>query len=557
MFGKRIRQLGRYREIVTVLARHGFDLAIKEIGLGQLILLPKRWGKHKLNMDKLSIGERIRMAFEELGPTFIKLGQIASTRPDIVPLEIIKELEKLQDAVPSFPYEEAKRILEDELGACTSEFFTSFSETPLAAASIGQVHRAVLKSGEEVVVKIQRPNVRQQIETDLEILIDLAELAETHFQWAKTYQISSMVDEFSRSLRAELNYGLEGRHAEKISKISADDDTVYIPKVFWEYSTEKVLTLEYVYGIKLNQYDILARDGYDSKLIAERLVKSTFNQILGEGYFHGDPHPGNILVLPDNKIAYLDFGIVGRLTPEMKYFFSSLVIALMKQSTEQLVTAIMEMGLTEKKIDEASFFREMDELREKYMDVPLSKVSMGGAMLELFTVAFRHQIRIPSDLALLGKTLLTIEGTVEKLDPDLSVLDVAKPFGQKILKERYGLAQFLKHMKQNTVEFWEIFFELPKLIKENLKKMSMEHIPLNINFADKEVLFKRMNRATNLISFSILSLAFSIVLASLIIAGAIRGQSFLFRSFPFAEVGFVLISFMFMGISIAIFRSNR
>lgn len=555
MIGKRLRQLERYREIATVLARHGFGFMLKEIGLSRMITLPANLLRKKNELEKISVGKRLRMALEDLGPTFIKLGQIASTRPDIIPMEIIRELEKLLDSVPSFSYAEAKEIVESELGAPISERFASFSETPLAAASIGQVHRAVLNSGEEVVVKIRRPHVQTQIETDLEILIDLAGLAEAHFAWAKTYQVQEMISEFAKSLRAELDYSKEGRNAEKMRKIFADDPFISVPAVFWEYSTKKILTLEYLEGINLNQYETLAEQGYQPKVIAERLVKSTFKQVLDKGYFHGDPHPGNILVLPDNKLAYLDFGMVGRLTPDMKYYFSSLVIALMRQSTDDLITAIMGMGLVPDEINLDGLYREVDELREKYTEVPLSKVSMGEAMIELFSVAFHHKIRIPSDLALLGKMFLTVEGTVEALDPELSILDIAKPFGQRILKERYGIPRFLKHIRQNINETVEILFGLPKQLKDFLKIMSKGRIALDINFTDKETLFKKIDRSANLMAFSILLLSVSIILASVIIASSLSGHGTFFSYFPVAVIGFFAVFVLIVWLIIWILRS--
>lgn len=345
MVGKRIRHMSRYRDIAIALIRHGFGIVVEEIGFAQFLSLPRKMFFDAKEKDGKTTGERIRLVLQELGPTFVKLGQIASTRPDLLPEEIIHELEKLQDQVSPFSFEEVRNIVQKELGADLNQIFRQFADVPLAAASIGQVHQAILHSGEKVAVKVQRPNIANVIETDLEILQDLAILAERRLEWAARYQIRDMVDEFSRSLRAELDYTIEARNAEKISNQFKNDPNIYIPKVFWEYSTKKVLTMEYVEGVKFNELERLKQNGYNLKNLADRLTKAIFRQIFIEGFFHGDPHPGNVLVLPGEAIAFIDFGMVGRLNPEMKYHFSSLVIALMRQSTDGVIKSICQMGL--------------------------------------------------------------------------------------------------------------------------------------------------------------------------------------------------------------------
>lgn len=299
MIGRRIRHLNRYREVASVLARHGFGLILEEMGLTNLLSLPKRIFTRQEEIDPQSMGERLRFALEELGPTYVKLGQIASTRPDILPDFLIRELEKLQDQVTPFPYAEASQIIEQELGKAPLEIFQRFDESPLAAASIGQVYLAVLKTGEEVAVKVQRPQIGQVIQTDLEILMDLASIAERRLEWARYYRLREMAEEFARSLRAELDYSIEGRNAEKIGKQFEDTPEVYIPKIYWNYSSKKVLTLEFIRGIKLSQIDELKALGYDLKTTAENLVKALFKQILINGFFMQIPIPAIFLFCLD------------------------------------------------------------------------------------------------------------------------------------------------------------------------------------------------------------------------------------------------------------------
>ncbi len=390
-----MRHISRYRDIAIALIRHGFGIVVEEIGFAQFLSLPQRMFFEPKKKDPKTVGERIRLVLQELGPTFVKLGQIASTRPDLLPEEIIRELEKLQDRVPPFSFQEVRGIIQEELADEPDNIFQHFEDTPLAAASIGQVHQAVLRTGEKVAVKVQRPNIASVIETDLEILQDLAALAEHRLEWAARYQIRNMVDEFSKSLRAELDYTMESRNAEKIAKQFGNDPAIYVPKVFLEYSAKKVLTMEYVDGVKLNEPDKLKQYGYNPKNLAERLAKAIFHQIFNNGFFHGDPHPGNVLVLPGEVIAFIDFGMVGRLSPEMKYHFSSLVIALMRQSTDGVIKAILRMGLVPDDVNMAQLRGDVEQLREKYYGVPLSQISLGEAVNDLFRTAFRHSIRIP------------------------------------------------------------------------------------------------------------------------------------------------------------------
>jgi len=348
-------------------------------------------------IPKKKLGERIRLFLEELGPTFVKMGQIASTRPDLIPADIIHELEKLQDNVAPFPYQDVKTIIEQELGEKVENIFHEFNKIPLAAASIGQVHYAVLKSGDRVAVKIQRPLVENTIKTDLEIFHEIALLAENRLEWASRYQIREIVEEFSNALLAELDYSIEGSNSDQIANQFKNNPNIRVPKVYWEYSTKKVLTMEFIEGTKLNEVEKLQKNGYNMKVLAERVTHSIFHQILIEGFYHGDPHPGNIAVLLGEVIVFMDFGMVGRLTPEMKAHFASLVIAMMRQSTDGVLKAITRMGLVPDDFNRQGLKSEIDLLKDKYYDVPLSQVSLGEAVNDLFSIAYKHHIQIPAE----------------------------------------------------------------------------------------------------------------------------------------------------------------
>jgi len=558
IFEKRIRHFQRYRDIVASFSRNGFGFLIKELGLLELLSLPKRlFVEDYPEIHTKTLGERVRLFLEELGPTFVKMGQIASTRQDLIPADIIHELEKLQDRVPPFSFQEVKTIIEQELGGAIDSVFEEFHESPLASASIGQVHFAVLNSGERVAVKVQRPNIRNIIETDLEILQELAMLAELRLKWAARYQIRDMVEEFSMSLRAELDYTIEGRNAEKVDKQFENDPKIRIPKVYWDYSTQKVLTMEYVEGTKLNEIKKIDFKGYNRKVLAERLVRAIFHQILIEGFFHGDPHPGNILALPGEVIVFMDFGMVGRLTPEMKSHFASLVISMMRQSTDGVIKAITRMGLVPDDVNMQRLRSDVDQLKEKYYDVPLSQVSLGEAVNDLFSVAYQHHIQIPADLILLGKTLLTIEGTVEQLDPELSIIKVAEPFGRQLLKERYHPKKVAENVLNHLFEYAEILTELPKSIQELTSVLKKGKMRMEITIPELDLFLTKLDRISNRLSFSIVLLAFSIIMVGLIIGSALSRQSTLLWNIPAIEIGFGVAILMFLWLLYSIFKSGR
>ncbi|GCL70639.1 2-polyprenylphenol 6-hydroxylase [Paenibacillus naphthalenovorans] len=557
MIGKRMRHISRYRDIAIALIRHGFGIVVEEIGFAQFLSLPQRMFFEPKKKDPKSVGERIRLVLQEMGPTFVKLGQIASTRPDLLPEEIIRELEKLQDRVPPFSFQEVRGIIQEELADEPDNIFQHFEDTPLAAASIGQVHQAVLRSGEKVAVKVQRPNIASVIETDLEILQDLAALAEHRLEWAARYQIRIMVDEFSKSLRAELDYTMESRNAEKIAKQFGNDPAIYVPKVFLEYSTKKVLTMEYVDGVKLNEPDKLKQYGYNPKNLAERLAKAIFHQIFNNGFFHGDPHPGNVLVLPGEVIAFIDFGMVGRLSPEMKYHFSSLVIALMRQSTDGVIKAILRMGLVPDDVNMAQLRGDVEQLREKYYGVPLSQISLGEAVNDLFRTAFRHSIRIPPDLTLLGKTLLTVEGVVEKLDPAFRIFDIAEPIGRQLLKERLHPKSVSVTVWNRVSDYGELLLDLPKHMKEVTSLIKQGRLRLEIAVPELDLFLKKLDRISNRLSFSIVLLSFSIIMVGVIIGSSLGRQSTLLWQFPAIEMGLGLAMIMFLWLLYSIFKSGR
>ncbi|MFJ5622365.1 ABC1 kinase family protein [Peribacillus loiseleuriae] len=557
MLGKRMKHAHRYQEIISAFLRNGFGYIVKELGLTEMLSIPRKMAGLNHDVSSRTIGQRIRTFLEDLGPTFIKLGQIASTRRDIIPEHIIVELEKLQDSAPPFPFEQVRSIIENELGNQLDQLFAEFNETPLATASIGQVHWARLHSGEEIAIKVQRPNIRPIIETDMEILEDLARLMESRLSWAKRYHIYETMEEFSKALQAELDYYVEGSNSEKIANQSGNQSKIRIPDIYWDFSTKKVLTMEYIKGTKISQLQEMDHLGYDRKVIAERVTNSMLHQILIEGFFHGDPHPGNMMVLPDEVVVFMDFGMVGRLTPDMKYQLASLVISLKRGDTLGIIKAISKMGILSDQINMAVLRADVDELKEKYYHLPLSQISLGEAVNDLFTISFHHQIQIPADMTMLGKALLTVERVVADLDPDFNMMHAAEPFGQRLLLDRYHPKKIVKNTWSKFIEYTEIVTELPKNIKEFSDTLKKGKFRLEITMPDIHLFLEKLDRISNRLSFSIVLLAFSIIMVGLIVGSSIGGQATLLWRLPAIEIGFGIALVMLIWLLYSIFKSGK
>ena len=492
-----------------------------------------------------------------MGPTFIKLGQIASSRRDMIPEEIASELEKLQDDVLPFSYEKVSEIVESELGEPLDGLFKTFSETPLATASIGQVHAAQLFSGEEVAVKVQRPDIRSIIDIDLEILHDLARVIEKRVEWARRYRVREMIEEFSLSLQNELDYEVEGRNGERIATQFKNVESIHIPKIHWDLTSKKVLTMEMIKGIKVTQVDELDENGYDRELIAARLAESMFTQVLEYGFFHGDPHPGNIYILPNNVIAYLDFGMVGQLREDLKYHFASLLINLQKGSSKGMIKIFSAMDLLDENTDVAELKYDLDGLIGKYYDTSFNEISMGAALTDVFAIAYRHRVRIPTEIAILGKAILTMEEIIKKLDPYFSVMKAVEPFGEKLFKQRLSPKNILSRSLDDIIENIEIIRDFPKDLKEITTTVKRGRLRFDINVKELQTFLQRLDKISNRLSFSIILLSFSILMVGLIIGTAIADKQALLFRLPVIEIGSIIATLMFLFMIFSIFRSGR
>jgi ubiquinone biosynthesis protein len=453
-----VRDLGRLREIAGVLARHGFGELLQRTGLGSLVS-----GKRaEDNEPRFAI--RVRLVLEELGPSFVKLGQLLSTRADLLPADVISELARLQDNVPPLPFSEMQRAIESELGAPIVELFSAFEEQPLASASIGQVYRALLKTDEgevAVVVKAQRPNVERTIDRDIDLLYLFARAVERSIPEARAYTPVRLVEEFDRAIRAELDFAQEADNAERFAANFAELATVRFPRVYRQVSSRKAITLDYFDG--RNIFDAVAQ-GANAELIAKNAVQIVVKMIFEHGFFHADPHPGNILILgrPDEPVLGLvDLGLVGHLSPRLRDRLVDLVIAAGSKDPRGLADALYAIGRPTKKIDRGAYEADVGRLADKYLGRKLGDVAFADLIRDLSSAALRYGIETPAELLMVGKALMTVEGIARQLYPSLDVVEEMRPYFAEIVGSRYSPERITNDLLQIAARFANAASEFP------------------------------------------------------------------------------------------------
>ncbi|MCD5401540.1 AarF/ABC1/UbiB kinase family protein, partial [candidate division NPL-UPA2 bacterium] len=433
-------------------------------------MLPFKKRPEGLKRDKYSIAERGRMVLEELGPTFIKLGQILSARSDLIPPDFLREFSKLQDEVPPFSFPEAKEVIEGQFGLPLEQLFSHLEENPLAAASIAQVYRASLPDGREVIVKVQRPGIAPKIKADLNILLFLAPLAERHIPRSRPYSPVRIAEEFATTLRRELDFTTEANYTDRFYRNFEEDDTVRIPQVYWDLTGERVLTLEMIEGIKINDLEALDRAGLDRKKIALRGVNLFLRQIFEHGFFHADPHPGNFLVLDNEVIGLVDFGIVGRLDEETLRSIANMLISLISHDLDRLGNEFINLSLSSEEFDRRSFKADLLEFVDSYFGLPLKCIRAENFINDMLRLAGKHGIRVPHDFVLLGKTVFIIGGIGRELDPDFDFLRVAKPFAYDLIKKRLHPRKLLLNSVRTLSEMSSLLESFPGQVSQILRK---------------------------------------------------------------------------------------
>ncbi len=512
---KEVTDFNRLKQILNVLLKYEFGYLIKNIRLESVLLFHKKAQKHGF---KRVAGnpQRLRLAFEELGGTFIKLGQLISLRPDLVTKEYSEEFSKLQDDVKPFPFNQAKRIIESELGRPIGKLFKRFNQNPIASASIGQVYEAWLKSGERVAVKVKRPNINKLIYTDIHLLSYLAKLIKQHYQQSIVDPIE-IVKEFQKYTIKELDYVREGKVIEKFYSNFKDDKITKIPKVYWDYTTNNVLTMEFIDGIKVSDIKKLDRLGYNKKKIAKNLADSLMKQVFIHGFFHADPHPGNILVLKNNSIALLDFGINGHLDEQLKDQVSEMLLAMIEGDVNKAADSLVDLGFIDQQIDMPSLKNELEELFDDYKDMAAKYINISKAFSEIITIAKKYNIKLPVNFILLGKGMMTVESTCALLDPDVNFAEISQPMVKKLIYIRSSPAYLIKKTLKYSSKLDRFFTSLPDQMEAFLiHEKDSDKVTRQMDY-DIKSLTSEMNR------FSY-RFVFGIVFVGLVIGGAMLMQ---------------------------------
>lgn len=505
----------RSRQIAQVLARHGLGFLVGVLGLERFVPFHKGLLKHPRRAQPYTRPEHVRMALEELGATFIKLGQMLSTRTDLLPPDYQTEFAKLQDAAPTVPFEQVQESLLEELGQPLETLFASFDPVPLAAASIGQAHAATLLDGTEVVVKIRRPGVVEQIEEDLILLRRLAATASQRSSLAEQYDSVALADEFAQTLRAELDYVQEGRNAERFAATFAGNTTVHIPRIFWDTTTSRVLTLERIRGIKINDLAALDAAGVDRAVVAERAAKIILKMVFEDGFFHADPHPGNFFIEQDGVIGMVDYGMVGTVDKATQEHLVQILLAIAGQDADRLVDAFLELGVTRQPVDRLALRADLERLLAHYYGQPLGEIALGPMMNEMLTIVRRHHLRLPTNLALLVKTTVMNEGLGMQLDPSFRLTSVILPYAQRLFLKQYSPLFWTKRIGQAGMDAAWLASELPQQVRRLLGELERGNVKIDMQLTDAERLINRMERLVNRLILAIITGAFIIGLGML------------------------------------------
>lgn len=474
-----IKNLSRLNKIVRTLIKYGFGGIVHEMRIIPFIATLERFVLVRKKGRDRSVPERLRLVLEELGPTFVKLGQIASTRADLLPPDWIEEMKKLQDMVPPFPYEDVKKAVEKSLKSPLPTLFASFDAAPVASASIAQVHFAELHNGKKVAVKVRRPGINALIESDVSVMYTVAELLERYVPASRQYRPMEVVNEFARVINFEQDLSIEGVNINRFATLFKDDPRIQIPHVYWDYTTPEVLTMERLYGTPIDEAEVLKGKGLDVRKIATSGVELFFRQIFEFGVFHADLHPGNLFIRDDGVIIYLDFGIVGRLDRDLRHYLANMLYYLVRQDYYKMAVLHREMGLIGHDVNLAEFEEALRDIAEPIFGRTLEQISVAGLLMKLIHTARQFKMVLQPNLLLLQKSMVIIEGVGRQLYPDINMWEVAKPLIYKwMVKEKFSPKAFVDKGLKDAGELTEAVFDLPVHTKDLLKRTLRDELKI-------------------------------------------------------------------------------
>ena len=549
------RRFRRYQKVVRVLAQHGFGYLVTQLGLGHLV--PRRLGLAFAEPGEkpYTTAEHLRLALEELGATFVKLGQILSTRADLLPPDFITELSRLQDAVPPEPYPAIEALMMRELGKSIPEVFARFDREPIGSASLGQVHAARLLTGEEVVVKVQRPGVERTVEEDIAILSDAARLAATRTIWGEIYDLPALVEEFASTIREELDYYREGRNADRIAHNFTGHEGLRVPRVNWAYTTRRVLTMERIYGAKINDVEALQKAGVDRCQLARVGANMIVKMVLEDGFFHADPHPGNFLVRAGPVIGMLDYGMVGELGESTRQTLLQLFLAVIDHDMDRVVDQLSDLGIAGSQVQMTRLKGDLDHLISHYYGRPLKEIDVGRMLEEALDAARRHRLQVPPRLALLGKTLSMHEGLARQLDPQFNLVEVLAPYARRLAMEAYSPSRWARVLLPTLSDLSRLAVSLPRRLDRLSAQAERGQLSVNMRVFEAEQYLADLNRMANRLIVGMLTASFIVGLAILLGATQPRPIAQLFGWIIGA--GFLASSVLGMWLLLAIWRSGH
>jgi ubiquinone biosynthesis protein len=550
-----ISTLKRYQEIFRVFIKYGFNDIVNKISIAKRMRIDKNLlSTQGENLNALSSSVRFRMAFEELGATFIKLGQMLSLRSDFIPEAFAVELSKLQDSVQKDEIEKIKSVLTEEYGKPINDVFLEFDETPIAAASIAQVHKAKLKNGEVVAVKILHPGAAEKINSDLEILKSLSRLIETHIPESRPYQPVEIINEFDKTIKKELNLVFEGHNIDTFRNHFQDDPTIKIPIVYWEYSTESILVTEFINGIKISELLKNEVADIDPKQVTMNSANSLMKQIFEIGIFHADPHPGNIFVLPGNIIAPIDFGNVGRIDDEMRNAFIEMIMGIVDQDPHRITRALINIGFVDDNTNLRGLKIDLMEFISHYYKVPLNRINLSKLIDEFIELLRTHQIKLPADLSVLIRTLAISEAVARELYPQFNFAEILIPFTKKAYLNKLNPFTRFRSLIRTAEESFDILKKLPEDLQNILYKFRNNKFTITFKHDGLEEFSRKIDSASNRLSFAIIIAA--LIIGSSIIMYLSKGN--LPWDYPVIGIGgFVVASVLGIWLLIGIMRSGK
>ena len=495
--------LARSREIASVLIGHGWDYLLHSVESGKLN--PKRPLQHR---PPLTRPAHLRSALEELGTTFIKLGQILSTRADLLPPDYLAELSKLQDSAPAVPFEAIREAILKELGQPVEQVFLQFDPKPLAAASIGQAHAAKLKDGTEVVVKIRRPGVVEQVDEDLKILKELADALNGRLEFADRYDIPGIVEEFSETLRAELDYIREGHNAERFAENFTAERGLHIPRIYWETTTSRVLTLERIRGTKISDVASLDKQGIDRPALARFATDVVMQMVCEHGFFHADPHPGNFFIESNGAIGLIDFGMVGTLDEQTQDHLADLLIYINHQDADRLMDVLLDLGVSKKPIDRASLRHDVQHLLSTYWGLPLGELKITALLNDVFATMRKNHLHLPSNLSLLLKTVIMIEGLGVKLDPEFRLTTALDSYADRLIMRKYSPVKLIRNLGQASLDLARLGTEMPQQLRRIVNAAENGRLQVGMRPEGFDPIINRFEKISNRIVLGVIAAAF-------------------------------------------------